>query len=185
MGRYKILNQHEPYFLTLTTVGWIDIFTRKSYRDVVLDSLRFCQREKQLIIAAYVIMSNHIHLVVQVPENSHWNLSEVIRDFKKFTANTILKMVETEPESRREWLMHMFEYFARFNRNNRYLQFWQQDNHPIETFNMPILRQKIDYIHLNPVRAGIVEKPEDYLYSSASNYVLGHGLLDVLVVDTF
>lgn len=183
MARRRILNQREPYFLTLTTVGWIDIFTRKVYRDVLIDSLRYCQQEKELIVWAYVIMSNHVHLVAQVPEDARWNLSEVLRDFKKFTANRILEMVEKEPESRREWLMHLFDYFARFNRSNRYLQFWQQGNHPTETFTMPILWQKINYIHLNPVRAGIVEKPEDYLYSSARNYMFGHGLLEVELVE--
>ncbi|MBK9980981.1 MAG: transposase [Saprospiraceae bacterium] len=170
MSRYKILDQEGLNFITCTIVGWIDIFSRQSYRDLLLDSLKFCRKEKGLLIFAYVIMSNHIHLIVQTNKSARQNLSEIIRDFKKFTANGILEKINTEPESRREWLLHMFRYHARFNTNNRYFQVWQQDNHPILLYSQPIIWQKVNYIHMNPVRAGIVDNPLDYLYSSARNY---------------
>ena len=170
MSRYRILDQEGLNFITCTIVGWIDIFSRQCYRDLLLDSLKFCRKEKGLLVFAYVIMSNHIHLVVQTEESARQNLSEIIRDFKKFTANAILEKINTESESRRDWLLHMFRYHARFNSNNRYFQVWQQDNHPILLFSSRIIWQKVNYIHMNPVRARIVDNPSDYIYSSARNY---------------
>jgi REP element-mobilizing transposase RayT len=170
MSRYKIHDQGGLYFTTSTVVGWIDIFSRKNYRDIILNSLKYNIENKALHVFAYIIMSNHIHLVLQAGQPDKWPLSDILRDFKKFTANTILDTIRKEPESRREWLMHMFKYYAIYNTNNRDFQFWQQDNHPIELTSMKVLWQKINYIHLNPVRAGIVDKPEEYIYSSARNY---------------
>jgi len=170
MGRYRILDQEGLNFVTCTVVGWIDIFSRKNYRDIILDSLTICRKEKGLLVFAYVIMSNHLHLILQTGPTSPYSLSEILRDFKKFTATKILEMIQFETESRREWLMHMFTYYARHNSNNRNLQFWQQDNHPFALSTDKMIWQKVDYIHNNPVRAGIVDKPEDYIYSSARNY---------------
>lgn len=180
MSKYRIYDQHGLNFLTMTIVGWIDIFSRQRYRDIVLDSLRFCHENKGLTIFAYVIMSNHVHLVAHTGDS---DLSLLLRDFKKFTANNILKAIQSEPESRREWLLYMFKYFANVNTDNRIHQFWQRSNHPIALWSKPVIWQKINYIHLNPVRAGLVAQPEHYLYSSASNYTSGKGLLDVAIMD--
>jgi putative transposase len=111
-------------------------------------------------------------------------LSDVLRDFKKFTANQILKSIETEPESRREWLLYMFKFYAKHNTDNRNYQFWQQDNHPIALWSLDVIWQKLNYIHLNPVRAGLVDEPWHYLYSSASDYYLNKkGLLDIELAE--
>ena len=89
-----------------------------------------------------------------------------------------------EPESRREWLLYMFKYFAAVNPNNRYFQFWQQDNHPIELWSLPVIWQKLNYIHDNPVRAGIVSDPTHFLYSSATDYYCGkNGLLEIDLME--
>ena len=170
MGRYRIQDQHGLNFVTCTIVGWIDIFSRKNYRDIVLDSLTFCRKEKGLLVFAYVIMTNHLHLILQTDTTSHYSLSEIIRDFKKFTSYSILNAIQNEPESRRDWLMHMFAYYAKYNPNNAHFQLWKQDNHPIALYSEKVIRQKVDYIHTNPVRAGIVNNPDDYIYSSAVNY---------------
>jgi REP element-mobilizing transposase RayT len=115
-------------------------------------------------------MSNHIHLVLQTAQNSTYTLSEILRDFKKYTANKMLEAILSETESRRDWLLHMFEFHAKFNGNNRNFQVWQQDNHPIALYTEKVIWEKVNYIHNNPVRAGIVYRPEDYIYSSALNY---------------
>jgi putative transposase len=94
MSRYKVLDQSGLNYLTLTTVGWIDVFTRQRYRDIVIDSLKFCQENKGLRISGYVIMSNHLHMIVETEEGNQ--LSDVMRDFKKFTANTILKSIQSD-----------------------------------------------------------------------------------------
>lgn len=170
MGRYRILDQQGLNFVTCTVVGWIDIFSRKTYRDIVLDCLTFCRKEKGLLIFAYVVMTNHLHLVLQSDSKSTFTLSEILRDFKKYTANTILEAIQNEKESRRDWLMYMFKYYAKYQVNNRNFQFWQHDNHPFALYSEKMIWQKVNYIHENPVRAGIVDKPEEYLYSSARNY---------------
>jgi REP element-mobilizing transposase RayT len=109
MAGYTISNQQGLHFLTFTVVGWVDVFTRKSYRDVILDSFRYCQKERGLLIYGYVIMSNHLHLIVRTEKE---DLSNVIRDFKKFTAKTILKLIQdkSKGESRLEWLLNVFAY---------------------------------------------------------------------------
>ncbi len=83
---YIIRNQDRPHFITCTVINWIDVFTRKTYCDIVIDSLAYCIKEKGLILYGYVIMSNHIHLIVQ---SSKGKLSELIRDFKKFTSTPL------------------------------------------------------------------------------------------------
>jgi REP element-mobilizing transposase RayT len=98
---YQIKDQTALYYLTLQVIDWIDIFTRMIYRDIVIDSLRFCQLNKELQVFAYVIMSNHIHIIAN---SSKGELSNTLRDFKKFTSNTIIKQIETGLESRRERL---------------------------------------------------------------------------------
>ena len=100
MKGYKIKNQYHLHYLTLTIVGWVDIFTRPIYRDIIIKSLAFCQKEKGLVVNSYTIMSNHLHLIAYAKEDSV-GLSRILADFKKFTANQILKTIQNEPESRR------------------------------------------------------------------------------------
>jgi putative transposase len=182
MSRYKILEQHGLNFLTLTVVDWVDVFTRKCYKDILLDSLRYCQNEKELVVYAYVIMSNHLHLIAEA--RGKIPLSDILRDFKKFTAKAILQEIEQGGyESRKEWMLHRFAYRGRSVMDGRKCQFWQRDNHPKLLYSMPVIAQKIAYIHNNPVVEGWVEYPEHYLYSSASNYANDRGLLDITVIE--
>ena len=183
MSKYKIHNQKGLHFLTLTVVGWVDVFTRADYRDVLIDSLKHCIEKKGLMVYAYVIMSNHIHLIAQSASETQ-TLSDIIRDFKSFTAKQINKKIQDVKtgESRREWLTYLFGYFARGNQRNRTFQFWQSDNHPIELWSPRVIEQKLAYIHWNPVQAKIVASPSHYLYSSASNYFEGTGILEVSVI---
>ena len=183
MSKYKIHNPKGLYFLTLTTEGWIDVFTRAIYRDILVDSLKYCMKEKGLVVYAYVIMSNHIHLIAQ-SESETQTLSDIIRDFKSFTAKQINKQIQNVKtgESRREWLTYLFGYFARGSQRNRTFQFWQSDNHPIELWSPRVIEQKLAYIHWNPVNAKIVAEPSHYIYSSASNYFLDKGILEVKII---
>jgi REP element-mobilizing transposase RayT len=180
MSKYRIYDQQGLNYLTLTTVGWVDIFTRQCYRDILIDSFKYCQEHKGLEICGYVIMSNHIHLIAWTQENK---LSDALRDFKKFTSKAIVKAVQEKTESRKEWMLELFRYFGKRNSDNRDYQVWQQDNHPVALWSLPVIWQKLNYIHLNPVRAGWVAQPEYWLYSSASNYVARKGLLDVSMVE--
>ena len=177
---YKIEEQDKLYYVTFQVVRWIDIFTRKVYRDILIESLRYCQKEKGLEIYAFVIMSNHIHLLIR---SSVSRLSHTIREFKSFTAKQILEAIESETESRKEWILFLMEKAGKKNSQNIDFQLWQQDNHPIELYDDRILHQKLDYLHDNPVVAGFVEKPEDYFYSSARSYFDLPGLIDIILVD--
>lgn len=162
---YQITDQHGMYFLTFTVVDWVDIFSRKCYRDIIMESLRHCTLEKELLIFGYVVMTNHLHLIAR---SGSGKLSDTIRNFKKFTAYKIIKTLQEQPESRREWLLHRFQWNAAQNQRNHHYQVWQQDNHAEEIITTPFFSQKLNYIHMNPVRAGWVEKAEDWLYSSAA-----------------
>jgi REP element-mobilizing transposase RayT len=175
---YKFRDDSKLYFVTFATVYWIDVFSRRAYRDILLESLRFCQQHKGLELYAYCIMTNHVHLIIGA-ENVP--LAGLMRDFKKFTSSSILKAISEHPEeSRKERMLWMFERAGKKNSNNKKYQFWQQDNHPIQLSTDSMARQKLDYLHGNPVEAGIVLSPEEYLYSSAKNYCgLNEYLLEV------
>jgi putative transposase len=176
---YIIHDQQAVYYLTFTVVGWIDIFTRQSYRDIFIESLKYCQQNKGLHLHAYVIMSNHVHLIVSADEG--FTVSGFIRDCKKFTSKKILDEIENSGiESRKEWMLHQFKYYASRHQRNDTYQLWEHDNHPIELTSPAFIQQKIDYIHQNPVAAGLIYRAEDYIYSSASNYA---GLDQIIDVD--
>ncbi len=99
-GGYKIRNKEAIHFITFAVVEWIDVFTRKVYRDLLLDSIRYCQKEKGLILHSWCIMSNHVHLVISARDN---NPSDILRDFKKYTSKKINKAIIANPrESQKE-----------------------------------------------------------------------------------
>jgi len=153
---YVIHDQQCIYYMTFTVVGWIDVFTRRAYRDIVIESFKFCQQNKGLRLHSYVIMTNHIHVIARANEPFH--LSDIIRDFEKFTANELLSLMQQPTESRSDWMMKRFEFSAKSNARNSVFQLWTHENHAIELLTPKFTQQKLDYIHNNPVRAGIVEK---------------------------
>ncbi len=158
-----------PHFITTTVVGWADALSREAYKDIIIDSLKYCQENKGLIVHAWVIMSNHLHLIVSATDGKQ--LPDIVRDFKKFTSRSLINAIDQNPqESRKEWLMNMFRFAGGNNNANEGHQFWQQDYHPIELSNEYLTRQRLNYLHENPVRAGIVWEPQHYKYSSADDY---------------
>ena len=177
---YIIRDQTLPHYITATVIDWIDIFTRQTYRDSVIESLDYCIKNKGMILYGYVIMSNHIHLIIQSEDGK---LSDLIRDFKKFTAKNILDKIQSVPESRKEWMLERFKLATEKHTRNQKYQFWQYGNHAEEIYTNKFMWSKLDYIHLNPVRAGLVEKASQYIYSSASNYINDSGLLKIEKAD--
>lgn len=168
------------YFITFSVVGWVDVFTRPVYCEIFLDSVRYCQQHKGLTVHAWCLMSSHFHGIVSRRGQS--GLSDILRDWKKFTSGTILKAMREEPESRREWMLPLFAQAGHRNANNEKFQFWQQDNHPLELFGSTFIEQKLNYIHNNPVEAGLVDFPEQFRYSSGRDYAGTKGLLEVLIL---
>jgi len=177
---YKIHKQDGAYYLTFQVVQWVDVFSRKRYRDILVDSLNYCIEHKGLEVFAYVIMSNHMHLLARAANR---DLSEVVRDFKRHTSRMILNGIKGEPESRREWLLRIFEEAGSKLQKNTQYQVWTHENHAEEIFSPAFTLQKIKYIHENPVRAGIVFQPEHYLYSSAGDYAGQTGLVKVEMLN--
>jgi REP element-mobilizing transposase RayT len=177
---YKIRDQYAPYFLTFQVLYWIDIFSRRTYRDIFIDSLKHCQKEKRLKVHAYVIMTNHVHLILSSPDG---NLSNIIRDIKSYTSKTIIDATDTNTESRRKWMRALFSFAGRKNKRNSEFQFWTQENHPEELISKQFTHQKLNYIHRNPVEAGFVFKPEDWIYSSASNYAGIESIMQVELIE--
>ncbi|MCV9387121.1 REP-associated tyrosine transposase [Reichenbachiella ulvae] len=168
---YRITDQSRPHFLTLTLVEWVDLFTREKYKEIIMDSLRFCIEEKGLVLYAYVIMSNHVHLIVR---SKNEELSSTIRDLKRYTSKMIFEQLSKDSnESRKNWLLWIFKSQGAKSNSNRNFKVWQHENHPVILDSNSIQDQKLNYIHLNPVRAGICRSPEDYVYSSADAYAGG------------
>lgn len=178
-GIKHTIKKNASYFLTLTVVGWVDVFTRKNHKDAIIESLRYCIQHKGLNVYAYCLMTNHLHLVVNCNEPN--NLSDVIRDFKRHTVKKILLQIINEPESRREWMLSQFAEEGEKSQRNKTYKFWQTGNHAIELFSEKFVWNKINYIHNNPVEEGFVTQPEHWKYSSASNYWNEEGVLNEVV----
>ncbi|GAA4277925.1 REP-associated tyrosine transposase [Aquimarina mytili] len=181
--KYKATMPNVGYFITITTVGWIDVFTRVRQKYVIIDSLHYCQHKKGLEIYAYCIMPSHIHMVCKAKEGCV--LSDVIRDFKKFTSKKIIETIINYPESRREWMLTYFSKACEHLKRKQQYKVWQDGYHAEMINSSWFLKQKINYIHNNAVVDKIVKHPEDYIFSSARNYAdLGHEL-DVVVLPLF
>ena len=166
--KYKFGESTGAYFISFATVYWIDVFTRDIYFSVIIESLDYCRKNKGMEIYGYCIMPSHVHLIFRSAEADP---SGLIRDFKGFTSRKILKTIEENAqESRKEWLLWMFEKAGKKNSNVKNRQFWQQNNKPIELWSLKVFEQKLNYIHNNPVISGFVTNPIDWKYSSARNY---------------
>ncbi len=173
---YVIKDQQAAYFFTFQIVSWADLFTRKSYRDIIVDAFNYCIERKNLQVHAWAIMSNHVHCILS---SSNAKLSGTVRDFKRHTAKQILQTMEQGPESRREWILFQFRRAAQQHVRNKEFQVWAHESHAIEIspYIKDMSKSKIDYIHNNPVENGLVENAEDYLYSSARDYAGRKGLV--------
>lgn len=173
--KYKFHNPKGVYFITFAVIEWVDVFTRSEYNEILIQSIKYCQKHKGLEVFSWCIMTNHVHLIAQTKsENS---LSTIFRDLKKYTSKAIITSIINNPrESRKSWLLNSF-------RTSKGYRFWQAQLHPIELTNNYVIDQKINYIHLNPVAQGIVFKAEEYAYSSAIDYAGGKGYIDVTIIN--
>lgn len=173
--RYQITESPSPYFLTCTIIEWLPVFTRKPYFDIIIDTLNYCRQQKRLKLFAYVILDNHLHLVAAGDR-----LAPTVKEFKSHTARAIIELATSEGKT---WLLNQFKYYkAKHKKESRY-QVWQEGFHPQLINSEDMLRQKVDYIHDNPVKIGLVKRAEDWLYSSARNYLNKVGVLEVDVLD--
>jgi putative transposase len=178
--KYKFKDNKQVYFISYAVVYWIDLFIRKEYVDILLNSWKYCQDEKDLEIYGWCIMSSHVHMIIGTKGIP---LEKIVGEMKSCSSRCLRKAIEQHTsESRKEWILWMMQRVGKKNSNNNDWQLWQQDNHPIEILSIEMFYQKLEYIHQNPVKAGIVEKQEDYLHSSARDFYGKKGLLDLCYV---
>ena len=177
-GLHYNIRKDKTYFMTMTVVDWIDLFTRVKQKQLIVDSLEYCQENKGLNIFGWCLMPSHLHLIAntKIP----FDLDNVIRDFKRHTSKHAIFLIENEAESRREWLLDKFAHAGKIHPKNKNHKVWQDKNHAIELFAEKVSWQKLNYIHRNPVIDKIIYNEQDYLFSSARNY---YGLPNVLEID--
>ena len=178
MGFKYAIRTDRLHFLTHTVVDWVDLFTRRELGMIVVDSLNYCVEKKGLEVYAWCLMPSHLHLIASVLPGNPAGLSDVMRDFKRFTSKTLLAGIDHEFESRREWLK------KRFEKGGGEHQVWKEGMHPIELYSGKFITQKLNYIHMNPVVAGIVDEPEHYVFSSARDYMTKRkGLVEISYIN--
>ncbi len=181
--KYKATEADVAYFVTITIVGWIDIFTRLRQKYVIVNALKYCQKHKDLEIYAYCIMSSHIHLLCKAGEKDL--LSNVLRDFKTYTSKKIIESIIEYPESRREWMLDYFKKACQHLKRKQNYKVWQDGYHAEKVYSNKFIKQKINYIHNNPVVEKLVEKPEDYVFSSARNYAELDSEIEIITLLLF
>jgi REP element-mobilizing transposase RayT len=181
--KYKATTTDQAYFITITTVGWVDVFTRLNQKYTIINALQYCKEKKGLEIYAFCLMHSHIHLLCKATNG--FILSDFIRDFKKFTSKKIIQTIIEEPESRREWLLSYFAKACEQLKRDQSYQVWQVGYHAEIIETNRFMKQKVNYIHNNPVKDKIVALPEDYYFSSARNYASLENELEVVLLDLF
>ena len=179
--KYKFRDNSKLYFISFAVVYWIDVFVRNEYKDILLDSWRYCIQHKGLEVHAWCIMTSHVHMIIG---SNGRNMADIVRDMKSFTSTSLKRAITDHPqESRKEWLLWMMKRAGEKNGNNNSFQFWKQHNQPIELSNNEMLQQTLDYLHNNPIEAGFVDEPGHYRYSSARDYEGIKGLLPVILIE--
>ena len=170
-SRYHFIDVTQPHFMTCTVLHWLPVFTRVETTAILLDSLVFLSKEG-LKVYGYVILENHLHLVAQS--------DDLQRDMTRFKSHTARQMLYFLKENNVHTILEQMEFYKKAHKTDRELQFWQEGVHPEVIQGDDMMRQKLEYMHNNPVKRGYVDEPEDWRYSSARNYVgRDDALLDV------
>ena len=172
------------YFITFNITDWVDVFVKPVYKQIIVHTLNHFIEHKELVVYAWCLMSNHLHLVVKPGRNS--SISEVEKEFKTFTERKILEFIYTEPEIRRKWMMERFEKSNHPLWLLKKIQLWQNSSNPIyiDSRKSKALAEHIEYVHKNPLRDRIVSDAEDYLYSSARDYAGMVGLISITILPS-
>lgn len=149
---------------------------------IFVGSIKYCQQHKGLQVYAWCIMTSHVHLIIGTDGSN--DLQDIIRDLKSYTSRQIrLRLEQSTIESRKGWMMWFFTQAGIHNSNNKDYQFWQQNNHPIELSTPEMTKQRLNYLHNNPVEAGFVTSSEHWRWSSAYDYSGGRGLVDLIFIE--
>ena len=176
MPRYRA-DENLPYFCTITVLDWTPVFTEDRTLEPLIESLAFCRSNKGLLLFAFVVMPNHMHLIAAADD-----LHAVMRDYKRFTSRTIHdRLVADGRTTTIEWLARASQ---RARRTFGEFSFWKDGFHPQAISTLHVFEQKLRYLHENPVRKGLVVSPEDWRYSSAAWYAgCGTPLVELDVLE--
>jgi REP element-mobilizing transposase RayT len=173
-SRYHVI-KNQPHFLTSTVVNWMPLFSKVELAQIILDSLSFLQRQQRLELYSYVIMENHLYLIA-----SATNLSKEIKNFKSFTARSIIDLFKVNQANH---ILNQLNFYKLRHKIDQEYQVWQEGFHPQAILSEEMFIQKLEYIHNNPVRRGYVDDPAHWRYSSYRNYMGQPGLLQVKLLD--
>jgi putative transposase len=173
---YRVFDEETaPYFVTCSIVAWAHVFTSRPYFDIVIDALDYCRRQKGLRLYAYVLMTNHLHLIARTDEPLR--LPQVMRDLKRHTSRRIHEELS---RNRSMALLSLFENSSLRRDGNTEGKVWQDGYHPIALVDRDRYLQRLSYLEENPVRKGYVDQPEFWRYSSARNRLLhDHSVLEI------
>lgn len=171
-SRYKILTEGKhPYFITSSVVNWTPVFGNTAIANIVFESLAFLQKQKRLSLHAYVLMENHLHLIVSADD-----LAKEMRNFKSFTAR---KSIDWYQEHNKQWILGQLREHRKHHKTDQSYQFWQEGFHPKLIQTDVMLQNKLEYIHNNPVERGFIDDPAHWRYSSYRNYMGLEGVIGV------
>ena len=170
-SRYKIYEPTYPHFVTCTVLHWIPLFTRQESVQIIIDSLKFLQQKDNLKLYAYVILENHLHMVVQSND-----IDKSMKAFKQYTAKALLELLKKENV---KMILDQLQFYKKAHHKATDYQVWEEGYQPklIQTDAMMI--SKIKYIHQNPVKRGYVDEERHWRYSSARDYVGEKGLIEI------
>jgi putative transposase len=179
----SVTNQQACHYITFNTVDWVDVFIRPVYKQIITDTLNELIAVKGLIVYAWCLMTNHLHLLLCAKNGL--GLAMIERDFKRITTTRILEAIDLEPELRRDWMLQRFEHFSQSLKRIEKYQLWQNCSNPeFIDFKQPNkVRDHLIYIHENPVRDKITGHADEYMFSSAGDYSGKKGLVNVTVID--
>lgn len=165
MERYRIHSESALYFVTYTVVDWLPVFVSEDACRIVTESLDFCHHNKGLRVNAYVIMPTHLHAIVFDQEFDTDRLQASLADFRKFTGRSLSDFCG-------QLLPRCFAETLRDQAiNDRQRRFWQPSRHPEAIETERFWKQKVDYLHENPCRKGLVTRADHWRFSSASYYL--------------
>ena len=165
MERYRITSEAAVYFVTWSIVEWLPVFVSEPAFRIITDSLEFCHRQKGLRTNAFVIMPTHFHAIVFHESYDPDALAAALTEMRKFTGRALADLCQTAmPECFSRALVES----AGVDRNRRV---WQPSRHPVAVTSEAFYRQKLDYLHDNPVRKGLVVRAGDWRFSSARWYL--------------
>ncbi len=170
-SRYRVYEPTAPHFITCTILHWIPIFTRTQTTDIIFSSLKYLQENDNLKIHAYVILENHLHLVVQSDD-----IAKSIAKFKSFTARAIINYLKQENA---KTILDKLTFYKKAHKVSSEFQLWQEGSQPKQILSEAMMLEKINYIHHNPIKRGYVDEAVHWRYSSARDYEGVSGLIGV------